>query len=359
MRKDWDALRPQLQELLDESVKTGEECGCQLAIYDQDKLVIDLASGYYTPAQARKVTTDSLFPIFSSGKSVVVTAMHCLVKRGLISYDTRIGDIWPEFDCNNKQDIQLWHFLTHTAGMQRNPVPDDSDEMASWDFMCTILAKSAPAYKPGTRTAYHGITFAWLMGETMSRVAHKPFSEIMTDLIFRPLGIENEFSYGTNSELDQRFVPIDSSAYPNNKEWCSDFINNPVIRHAVVPSANAVCTARALARHYAALMGEVDGVRLLSDAIIANATVHKTVPDDPPLEELDWMKFGLGYALPGPMDQLGNMFGQGGAAGSEGLAIRNEHVAIAFAKNKPNTTSAIVPVRDRISELLEIPIRHW
>ena len=359
MRKDWDNLKSALQRLLDDSVEKGEECGCQLAIYDGGKLVLDLAAGYYTPKHDRKVTQDSLFPIFSCGKPVVATAMHRLVMRGLVNYDTRIGDIWPEFDCNNKHDIQLWHFMTHTAGLNRTPVPDDSDEMAAWDYMCAILAKSAPQVPPGTRTQYHGITFAWLMGETLARVAHKPFLEVMNDEVFEPLGIENEFFFGTDAAADSLFVPADSSAFADGSDWCSRFINNPVIRHAVIPSANGVATARALARHYAALIGEVDGVRLLSDSIIANATVHRNVPDDPPLEQLGWAKFGLGYTLAGPMDNLACMFGQGGASGGEGLAIKDEGVAIAFTKNHTLTTPAIVPVRDRISELLEIPVRHW
>ena len=359
MRKDWDNLRPALQSLLDGSVDNGEECGCQLAIYDGGRLVVDLASGYYAPDRVRRVTQNSLFPIFSCGKPVVATAMHRLVMRGLIGYDTRIGDVWPEFDCNNKYDIQLWHFMTHTAGLNRLPVPDDSDEMAAWEYMCTIMAKSAPLIPPGTRTQYHGLTYAWLMGETLARVAHKQFREVMYDEVLHPLRIEDEFFFGTDSEADSRFVPADPSAFKDGEDWCSNFINNPVIRHAVIPSANGVATARALARHYAALIGEVDGVRLLSDSIVANATVHRNVPYDPPLEQLGWAKFGLGYTLAGPMDNLSYMFGQGGASGGEGFAIKDEGVAIAFTKNHTLTTPAVVPVRDRISELLGIPVRHW
>ena len=71
------------------------------------------------------------------------------------------------------------------------------------------------------------------------------------------------------------------------------------------------------------------------------------------------MKFGLGNALAGPLDNLSYMFGQGGASGGEGLAIKSEGVAIAFTKNHTLTTPAVVPVRDRISQLLEIPVRHW
>ncbi len=356
MNTNWNELRPILQGIMDDATRIGEECGCQLAIYHHGKLVLDLCSGFYSPDQARPITSDALFPVFSCGKGVMTTAMHCLVRRGLISYDTRIGDIWPAFDCNRKHDIQLWHFMNHTAGLQQLPVPGDSEELAAWDYMCTILAKSAPAWEPGTRCAYHGVTFAWLMGETAAIAARKNCRDVVLDEVLKPLGIENEFFFGTTSLADQRFVPVDASAKDGN-DWCAAFINNPVLRHAVIPSANGVCSARALARHYAALIGEVDGVRLLNDALLNNATKPWPPTGEPPRS--DWARFGLGYVLTGPDGNLGLRFGHGGACGSEGFADRESGVAVAFTKNKSLPTHPNHPIRDRISAALGLPVRHW
>jgi CubicO group peptidase (beta-lactamase class C family) len=356
MNTNWNELRPILQGIMDDATRIGEECGCQLAIYHHGKLVLDLCSGFYSPDQARPITSDALFPVFSCGKGVMTTAMHCLVRRGLISYDTRIGDIWPAFDCNRKHDIQLWHFMNHTAGLQQLPVPGDSEELAAWDYMCTILAKSAPAWEPGTRCAYDGVTFAWLMGETAAIAARKNCRDVVLDEVLKPLGIENEFFFGTTSLADQRFVPVDASAKDGN-DWCAAFINNPVLRHAVIPSANGVCSARALARHYAALIGEVDGVRLLNDALLNNATKPWPPTGEPPRS--DWARFGLGYVLTGPDGNQGLRFGHGGACGSEGFADRESGVAVAFTKNKSLPTHPNHPIRDRISAALGLPVRHW
>jgi hypothetical protein len=42
----------------------------------------------------------------------------------------------------------------------------------------------------------------------------------------------------------------------------------PCSHAAEVPAANGICTARSLARFYAGLIGEVDGVRILTpDAV--------------------------------------------------------------------------------------------
>ena len=357
MNTNWTELRPVLQGILDDATRVGEECGCQLAIYHHGKLVIDLCSGYYSPDQSRPITSDALFPIFSCGKGVMTTAMHCLVRRGLISYDTRIGDIWPSFDCNRKQEMLLWHIMTHRAGMHELPVPKDSEELAAWDYMCTILAKAAPAWTPGTRFAYHGITFAWLMGETAAIAARKPCREVVLDEVLRPLGIENEFFFGTTRQADLRFVPVDATA-KNGEDWCASFINNPVIRHAVIPSANACASARALARHYAALVGEVDGVRLLTDSCLDNAVRLWRDPSDPVAKGV-WTRFGLGYVLAGPEENPGVRFGHGGACGAEGFADRESDVGFAFTKNKSLPTHPNHPIRDRISDALGISIRRW
>ena len=355
MVKDWQRLIPQLQKVLDDSVSSGEECGLQLAIYDGGKLVVDLASGTDSPDGA-PVTQDSLFPIFSCGKGVLTTAMHRLVEKGLIDYDTRIGDVWPEFACNGKEDVRLWHIMTHRAGLQGLPKYGHLHELADWRLMCDRMAAAEPAWTPGTKCAYHAITFAWLMGETATRVTGKPVRQVVIDEVLKPLGIDNDFFFGTTDDADQRFVPINASRFPKGN-WCADFINDPVIRHAVIPSANGVTNARALARHYATLIGEVDGVRLLSQKTIENATFLRRANDDPPINT--WAKFGLGYALCGPAADMGCRFGHGGAAGAEGFADKANGIALAFTKNKPLPSHPIHPIRDRISEVLGLPRRVW
>ncbi|MBP5638599.1 MAG: beta-lactamase family protein, partial [Victivallales bacterium] len=236
MNKDWQKLIPELQRILDDSVESGEECGLQLAIYDTGKLVVDLAAGHDSPSGGSPVTQDSLFPVFSCGKGVMTTAMHRLVEKGMIDYDTRIGDLWPEFDCNGKQDVRLWHIMTHRAGLQSLPKYGHLHELADWKLMCNRLAATVPAWVPGGKCAYHSISFAWLMGEVASRVTGKPVRQVVIDEVLKPIGIEKDFFFGTSDEADKRFIPIDASRFPDGKHWCAEFINDALIRHAVIPS---------------------------------------------------------------------------------------------------------------------------
>ena len=58
---------------------------------------------------------------------------------------------------------------------------------------------------------------------------------------------------------------------PNNLFHYDTMWNRDDVLAAEMPSSNGVGTARALARLYAALIGEVDGRRLLQPATVARA----------------------------------------------------------------------------------------
>lgn len=368
MRKDWNNLEPKLQAAMDAATASGEEDKCQLAIYHHGKLVISLFSG-------GDIDRRSLFPVFSCGKSVAATLCAILVQEGILSYDLPIREVWPEFACHGKEEMRFWHFLSHRAGLAALPVELCSPEMADWGLMCRRLAEAIPGSPAdqaqgskdnyaaaraavGGRQVYHGLTFGWLVGEVLQRVTGKPFPALLQEKILEPLGLGGDIVYGSDDETDKRFVPVDDSRF-ESPDFCALGMNPPVFRHQCIPSFTCLTCAEALARHYAALIGEVDGVRLLSPAILDKATTLCRAADDP-VEPIDrWDKFGLGYSLMGTPAEWGSLFGHGGACGSEGMAFKHEDVAMAFTKNKTLPSHPVHKIRDTISDILEIPHRIW
>ena len=110
-----------------------------------------------------------------------------------------------------------------------------------------------------------------------------------------------------------------------------DMWNRPELLAAEMPSSNGIGTARAVARLYAALIGEVDGRRLLAPATVERATdVQVTGPDrviGMP------MSFGLGYMTPPPACPPGS-FGHAGAGGSLGLAHADAQWSLGYVMNQ-------------------------
>ena len=350
-----DSLIAQLQALLDQAVADGSELGLQLALYEHGQPVASLVAGFADAQRRRPIREDTLFPVFSVGKGVLATLAHRLVQRGTLSYATRVADVWPEFAAHGKQDVLFWHLLAHRAGLQHFPWPETDDQLADWDTCCRLVADMTPAWQPSTRHAYHAISFAWLVGNTLARADGRTLPQLLHDEITAPLHLQDELYFGTDMTMDTR-IP-DLVPRQGNLGELAAKMASPTIRHACIPSFNGCMSARAIARHYAALLDPVDGLDapLLNPDTLDNAAHVRRLPDDQPLPG-SWATHGLGYICHNASTDL---IGHGGALGAEGFLVRSRHLAVGFTRNVQSPDIPRLPLRDAISDLLELPHRHW
>ena len=122
-----------------------------------------------------------------------------------------------------------------------------------------------------------------------------------------------------------------------------DMWNRRELLAASMPSSNGVGHARALARLYAACIGEVDGVRLLApETVDAARAVHSEGPDKVILVP---SRFGLGFSLP-PMlaaDCGAGAFGHPGAGGSLGFADPEARLGFGYVMNRMRLAAELDP----------------
>jgi CubicO group peptidase (beta-lactamase class C family) len=176
---------------------------------------------------------------------------------------------------------------------------------------------------PGTRSEYHELTFGYLVGNVVKRVAGRSLGSYFREEIADPLGAD--FLIGFGPEHDSRCA--DLVGHP-------EFFNTRAWRAAEVPALNGHGSADGLARVYSALAcdGELDGVRLMRADTIAAATVEQPPSGGPDTEML-----GLGYQLlwkrfPGLANT--RAFGHFGTGGSIGLADPVNRLAIGYVRNQ-------------------------
>jgi CubicO group peptidase (beta-lactamase class C family) len=102
-----------------------------------------------------------------------------------------------------------------------------------------------------------------------------------------------------------------------------------------LPAANGITNARSLSRMYAALIGEVDGVRLLSEAQVERARTEEALGKDAVLLAAE-THFGLGFMLACDFSPLGGgrSFGHPGVGGSVGFADPERGVAFGYVMNQ-------------------------
>lgn len=323
-------LQKKVQDVLDRAVEKGTECGCQAALYIDGELAVNAYAGYTDWTKTKKVDENTIFPVYSTGKAPSSTVLHRLVEKGIIKYDTYIRDIWPEFACNGKEDMQIWHVLAYRSGLFEVPPLKNQEDAADWEKMTAAMAEAKPAYPPGAKQQYHPRTYGWLTGGIACHALdRKDYFKIFTEEVGNPAGMDR-FYYGIDSKESNAATIVSALDGTNYDQWVVDMMNMPVFRQCCNPATCTMSNALSIARHYAA----IDQYKLLSQETVAKMTQSWRGADDPmPLQKGRWEIFGLGYVLSGPPNELGQIFGHGGVGGSEGLLDQKRHYAIAITRN--------------------------
>jgi CubicO group peptidase (beta-lactamase class C family) len=229
----------------------------------------------------------------------------------------------------------------------------------AWDPIVEALAAQAPMWEPGTAHGYHALTYGYLAGELVRRVSGKPIGEFFASEVASPLGLE--FWIGLPESEERRVSPIIpfpppppelaevmeavtgpdtlagralslNGALPFDPD---DFaMNRREVHAAEIPAANGITNARSLARMYAACVGEMDGVRLLSPAVVDRARTPLALGTDRCLQVET--AFGLGFMTFGAFAPLGGpgSFGHPGAGGSVGFAHPEKGLAFGYVMNQ-------------------------
>jgi CubicO group peptidase (beta-lactamase class C family) len=346
-------MQQQVQQAIDRLVESGTERGLQVAVYQNGEQVVDAVAGVADPATGREVTSDTPFYCFSVVKAAAATIAHLLVERGLFDYDTPVVELWPEFGAHGKQSVTVRQALNHTAGVPGIPLDTTPEDLCDWDKMCAAVADAEPWWEPGTKVGYHAYTFGYIVGELVRRTTGRRISQVLREEVAGPLGVADELFFGmprsehhrlavledapSDTELDLSAMPSDLpmfKAAPMNLYPTAELGNRTDILEADIP-AGGKTSARAIARMYAALLYQVDGVRLLPPQRLREATAVSASGVDAVFGmPTTW---GLGYAigLPGASaEETPTAFGVGGVGGSFAFGDSATGIAFAFTKNR-------------------------
>lgn len=112
--------------------------------------------------------------------------------RGLLDYDTRVAEYWPDFAQAGKADITVRQLLSHQAGLVAVDPPLTISEIADPEVMTGRIAKQAPAWPPGTRHGYHAVTLGWYESALIRQVdpQRRTVGRFLADEIAAPLDLD-------------------------------------------------------------------------------------------------------------------------------------------------------------------------
>ncbi|MCW3834521.1 serine hydrolase domain-containing protein [Sphingomonas canadensis] len=347
-----------VRETFVENFSARSEVGAAVCVYLGGRPVVDLWGGHADAARTRPWEAGTILCMMSVSKAMVALCAHILIDRGLLDLDAPVARYWPEFAQAGKADITVDCLISHLAALvYPDAVPQGA--LPGWNAVIEGLARQAPAWAPGTRGAYHSSTFGHLVGELVRRVSGRPVDAFFAEEIAGPL--HADFRFGLTAADDARvaefIVNPDSvslrhiaaeTGSPLSRAWrplprAEDVFNSRMWRESVLPSANGHGNARAVARIMAAVIGEVDGVRLLSPAAV------ETLREERWHEECGLtgrrFRFGRGFALHNPafhpMGVNPRAFGHAGVGGSFAFADPEARLSFAYSMNHAASGSAM------------------
>lgn len=328
--------------------------GAQVAVYHRGRKVVDLTGGDFAD--------DSVMLVFSVTKAVAAIAAHHAVAAGRLTLDLPIHEVWPEFTRSERaRAITVDHILTHSSGLPSVERSLDIDEHIAGELE-RALELQEPYWEPGTEHGYHAITWGTLLDGVFRRAIGVSVSDYIRLHIVTPLGLD--MSLGATDELLPRVRPHVRPAKaitPLEQGWAdlantlpdgageqlwpdmTKYNREDVLRQGW-PSANLISSARDLAKTLAATFGEVDGVRLLSDASLRAMTDLRYRGEDRMLRFP--IAFGTGVQLPFPQfAMLGpGSFGHEGAGGAVAVADPRRGLSLAYITDHyPKSNGAAQP----------------
>ncbi|MFE9849041.1 serine hydrolase domain-containing protein [Streptomyces sp. NPDC005576] len=357
-------VAPGFEAVRDAFVRNFEERGergAAVAVYRDGRKVVDLWAGTRDVDGTEPWAVDTVQVVRSAGKGIAAAVPLMLHQRGQVDLDAPVGTYWPEFKANGKERVLVRDLLAHRAGVPALDRPLTPAEAVDGRTGPAAVAAQRPEWEPGTDHGYHVQTYSWLIGELVRRATGRTIGRWVAEEIGRPLGLDFWFGLPVDeAHRIGRIGPIEPPAagdpgalrmrprrsvteayadptsltrrafgaiHPDAEE------NDPAYRAAELPASNGIATARALARCYAAMIGEVDGHRLFAPATLTLARTEESNGPDRVL--VVNTRFGLGYMLHGPAAPLlgPGSFGHPGRGGSLGFADPETRIALGYVTN--------------------------
>jgi CubicO group peptidase (beta-lactamase class C family) len=189
------------------------------AVVQDGKIIASGAVGSRRAGVAIPVTINDRFHIGSDTKAMTALLAAMLVEGNKVRWDTTVAEVFPELSATMTSGLRmvtLEQLLSHTSGI----APDNQawknlvfkslsqdgnlDEMRYW--LVRQWSKQPLAAKPGAKFAYANMNYV-LAGAMLERLSGKTWEELITERIFKPLGLETA-GLGAQSSLGRIDAPL-------------------------------------------------------------------------------------------------------------------------------------------------------
>lgn len=198
----------------------------------EDVVAAGVAGMRYAGSDEKAELGDA-FHIGSCTKAMTATVCAVLIDQGRLKWETTIGEVFPDLKDKVRAEylpVTLEQLLSHRSGLpgDREPNPGFMYSLRALAGpmreqrrnLVQIALQLEPIGKPGATFEYSNAGYA-IAGAMAEQVTDKTWEELVTELLFKPLGITSagfgppEHVYG-HMFRDDRLIPMTPGPLADN-----------------------------------------------------------------------------------------------------------------------------------------------
>ena len=195
-----------VQEEFEKNFSKRGEIGASVCVIFEGEPVVDLWGGTADQHTKRPWEKDTVSVVFSCTKGAIALCAHMLSDAGELDFNAPVTKYWPEFGKHGKSDIPIRMLLNHQAGLPALRGTISTNEMYNCELIADRVANEKLFWEPGTQHGYHALTFGWLVGEVIRRIAGQSVGVFFSKEVADPLGLD--FWIGLPETIEPRVAPV-------------------------------------------------------------------------------------------------------------------------------------------------------
>ena len=274
-------LEPEIQRTL----LTGNIPSASVALVSGDRVIWSNAYGYSNLWARTPATTNTVYLIGSTFKTMSTVALLQQMEKGKFKLDDRVNDYLTDFKIQGEDPqhpVTFRHLLTHTSGL-----PGDFGGFPVWGdtvppLMEDYLRKSLKVAKPPlTSVVYSNMAYT-LVGYLVQKFSGVPYKQYIQENIFKPLEMQNTafeprpdmeerlsipYTFNPDTQAQMAAVRVKASVWPagivygtvlNQANWLITNLNGGAFKDKRIISEQTL--EQMFTRQYDQFKGRIEGI---------------------------------------------------------------------------------------------------
>ena len=178
--------------------------GCSYIVYQNGEIVCKKHFGVSDWLQKTPVDDNTIFRIASMTKPITAVAILILIDKGIISLDTPVKTILPQFEDIHvisadgvdlgvtKTDVTIMHLLTHTSGFGSiEPHHMTAEDKKTIESTIEYFVKAGLDFEPFTEQAYSAFAAFDVLAAVVEKLTGQDYEEFLQHEVFMPCNMNN------------------------------------------------------------------------------------------------------------------------------------------------------------------------